>query len=67
MGQYMAYVKTLKEVELTCMGCGEMFIGAQPKMCCNGNDCGCQGQPVDPIVCSEECYNKLIGNQNKTQ
>ena len=28
-------------------------------MCCSGRECGCMGMPVDPIVCSKECYNKL--------
>jgi hypothetical protein len=48
------------EVELSCMVCGEIFMGPEPKMCCSGRDCGCMGMPIDPIICSEECYNKLI-------
>lgn len=55
------------EVELSCMVCGEIFMGPEPKMCCSGRDCGCMGMPIDPIVCSEECYNHLTGNQNKNQ
>lgn len=27
-----------------------------PKLCCNNFDCGCQGKPVEPMVCSEECF-----------
>jgi hypothetical protein len=27
-----------------------------PRMCCNGFDCGCMGQPIDPQVCSDECF-----------
>lgn len=46
------------KIELTCMVCGETWMGEEPKMCCNGRECGCMGLPVDPVVCSEECYNK---------
>jgi len=28
------------------------------QMCCSGYQCGCMGQPVEPPVCSEECYYK---------
>lgn len=27
----------------------------KPEFCCDGRDCGCQGGPVDPVVCSKEC------------
>jgi hypothetical protein len=46
-------------VTCRCMVCGEEFKGEEPKMCCSGRDCGCMGMPIDPICCSEECYNKL--------
>jgi hypothetical protein len=46
------------------MGCGEEFLGEEPKMCCSGYMCGCMGQPIDPIICSEECYDKVI-NKHK--
>ena len=26
------------------------------QMCCSGRDCGCMGMPVEPAVCSEECF-----------
>lgn len=52
-----------KGVELTCMVCGEKFMGPEPKMCCSGRDCGCMGLPVEPIVCSKECYEKGIPPQ----
>jgi len=31
-----------------------------PVYCCSGEDCGCQGKPIDPPVCSNECYEKMI-------
>ena len=46
-------------IELSCMVCGKTFIGEEPKMCCSGRDCGCMGLPIDPVVCSNECYSKL--------
>jgi hypothetical protein len=39
-----------------CEICG---IEIEVKICCNGSQCGCMGLPIDPPVCSEECYNKL--------
>jgi hypothetical protein len=29
-------------------------------MCCNGRDCGCMGLPVEPPVCSRDCYDKYM-------
>lgn len=52
-----------EHVELSCMVCGTKFMGPEPQMCCSGRDCGCMGMPVDPIVCSEDCYNKLTNPQ----
>lgn len=46
-------------VELTCMVCGKDFMGPEPVMCCSGKECGCKGMPVEPVVCSEECYEKI--------
>lgn len=30
------------------------------QICCNSFDCGCMGLPVNPPVCSNECYDKLM-------
>lgn len=30
------------------------------QMCCSGFDCGCMGLPVEPPVCSNECYDKFM-------
>lgn len=51
------------QVELSCMVCGTKFMGPEPQMCCSGRDCGCMGLPVDPIVCSKECYKKGLPRQ----
>lgn len=29
-------------------------------ICCNAFDCGCQGKPIEPPVCSQECYDKYM-------
>lgn len=47
-------------IRLNCMGCGNDFYGPEPKMCCDGRECGCMGQPVEPVVCSQECYDKVV-------
>jgi hypothetical protein len=54
-------------VDLMCMVCGKNFKGELPKVCCSGQDCGCMGQPVDPVVCSRECYDNLPHNRCKAE
>jgi len=49
-------------VDLNCMVCQKDFKGEEPEYCCNGRECGCMGMPIEPIVCSEECYNNLMKN-----
>jgi hypothetical protein len=57
------YIKWLESFkEQTCMVCGKTYMGEDPKMCCSGRDCGCLGLPIEPMVCSEECYNKILNN-----
>lgn len=50
-------------MELTCIVCKVEFLGEIPKICCNGVACGCLGLSIEPIVCSDECYNKLMKNE----
>ncbi|MBF7090472.1 ASCH domain-containing protein [Flavobacterium sp. ALJ2] len=45
----------------SCMSCNKEFFGHDPQYCCNGQECGCIGQPIEPLVCSNECYDKLMG------
>lgn len=56
-------ILNIMEVDLTCMVCGTSFKGEEPKYCCSGRECGCMGMPIDPIVCSEECYNRLTNKK----
>ena len=46
-----------------CMNCTQEFFGEDPQYCCNGRECGCMGQPVEPVVCSEKCYHELLNKQ----
>lgn len=47
-------------VQCFCMVCGKEFLGEEPKMCCSGRECGCMGMPIEPVVCSDECYKKIM-------
>lgn len=48
----------------TCIICGKE-LNYEPQRCCSGRDCGCGGGPIDPPVCSEECFDILIkGKEN---
>lgn len=55
-----------KLVKLNCWICQKEYEGEEPEMCCSGRECGCMGQPIDPIVCSEECYNKLVNGEHNS-
>lgn len=47
-------------IACTCMGCSNKFMGPKPQMCCSGRECGCMGQPIEPVVCSYKCYDTII-------
>lgn len=49
-----------------CLICGKPVIDYIPKYCCSGKDCGCQGQPIEPCVCSKECGVALYKGIGKT-
>jgi len=53
------------QITLTCEVCGKEFLGDPPVMCCSGRDCGCMGRPIEPVVCSKECFNKIINKYKK--
>lgn len=46
-----------------CMNCKHPFFGPEPTYCCNGHECGCIGMPIDPVVCSAECFDSLINKR----
>lgn len=36
-----------------------------PQMCCSAHDCGCMGLPIEPPVCSEECFYKAYPHMKR--
>jgi len=47
----------MKTVKGFCEVCGSEI---DVHMCCSGRECGCMGLLVEPPVCSDECYDKLM-------
>lgn len=45
---------------IDCEICDKEIPDYDPQMCCNGHMCGCMGQPNNPPVCSDECYEVFI-------
>jgi len=43
-----------------CEICGEFVYKFKYQMCCSGHECGCMGQPIEPCICSKECWDKLM-------
>ena len=39
-----------------CIVCGMPVPDYRPEICCNGRDCGCMGQPINPCICGEKCW-----------
>ena len=52
---------------MECLICNKSVPDYEPKFCCNGYQCGCMGQPIEPCVCSEECYQKLFTTVRNTK
>lgn len=50
-----------------CEVCGEFIPGFEYQRCCNTFDCGCRGEPVNACLCSEECYDKSLSNEEAVQ
>lgn len=55
----MNSTETKTEVPL-CLICDKPVPDYVEKRCCSGIDCGCMGQPIEPCVCSQECYDAII-------
>lgn len=46
-----------------CYACSkdiEVYVEYEPEFCCNGNDCYCLGEPINPMFC-DECEEKYFG------
>lgn len=50
-----------------CEVCGAFVPGFEYRMCCNGFECGCRGLPVEPCVCSEQCWTKLTAPKREAR
>jgi len=46
-----------------CEVCGKFVEGFEYQGCCSGFECGCMGQPIEPCICSNECWDKLMSNK----
>lgn len=47
-----------------CEICGTFVKGFEYKGCCDGRECGCMGLPIEPCICSKECYEKGVKEKN---
>lgn len=45
-----------------CLICRKPVPDYVPEMCCNGQECGCMGLPINPCTCSKECDEALFNN-----
>ena len=43
---------------MKCWECKVVDI-PEPRYCCNGVDCACRGQPIDPPFC-DSCWDKIL-------
>lgn len=53
-------VKEVEKMIYKCIVCDKEVPDYIPEYCCNGLECNCHGQPIEPPVCSEDCWNKLL-------
>lgn len=61
----MQYVEQLENSGDYCLICQKWVPDYIPERCCNGSDCGCMGQPVNPCVCSKRCSDALSNGIGK--
>lgn len=50
----------------TCVICNKEVPDYKPQFCCNAFDCGCQGKPLYPPICSTKCWDKLMNTLDTT-
>jgi len=48
-----------------CLMCKKPVPDYKPEYCCPGTECGCMGLPMEPPMCSEECWKKLMTKHKK--
>lgn len=42
-----------------CMICSKEMPDYEPMYCCSGRECGCMGLPIEPPICSIECWDNF--------
>jgi hypothetical protein len=55
----------VKTIDNKCFICQKPVPDYRPQFCCNGIDCGCMGLPIEPCVCSDNCYVALMSGIGK--
>lgn len=43
-----------------CIVCNKPVKGYGPTFCCSGQECACMGRPIEPAVCSVDCWELLF-------
>lgn len=43
-----------------CVICCKPVPDYKPTFCCDGHDCVCHGLPIEPCICSPECWQALL-------
>jgi hypothetical protein len=50
---------------MNCLICKKPVPDYIPQMCCDGRECGCMGMPVNPCICSDQCYDAVMNGIGK--
>lgn len=51
---------------MQCMMCKKEYIDVKGvQYCCDGMECGCMGQPIDPMICSDRCWDAFNERKKK--
>lgn len=43
-----------------CTNCGNEMPEYIVEHCCDGELCGCMGEPINSLVCNQRCWDELI-------
>ena len=54
------FFRTELLVKHPCLICGKPVPDYVPEYCCSGHECACEGQPLEPCVCSEACMDAIM-------
>lgn len=46
-----------------CQICGVAVLGYEPQYCCSGQECACEGLPIEPPLC-EACWADMFAVVN---